>query len=79
MKVFKTTVDGAKKVYNNMKAPTPRWAKILRNVGIVLTAIGTGIAAAPALFPAAVVSAGAYLIIGGSVSSAIFQSVKKTE
>lgn len=83
LKLTKSAVDSTKqtvvKVYEKMKAPTPRWAKICRNAGIVLTAVGTGVIAAPAIFPAAIVSAGAYLVFGGTVATAIFQGFKKTE
>ncbi len=54
-------------------APTPRFFKKIRNVGLVVGAIGTAILTAPVGIPVAVVSIGGYLITAGSVITAISQ------
>lgn len=66
----------SKQTYENYTSPTPKWARHIRNAGIIAGALGGGILAAPALFPAAVVSIGGYLVFGGSVATAIFQGFK---
>ncbi len=60
-------------------APTPKWFKIIRNIGIVLTAVGGAILAAPVALPAAVVSIAGYVMLGGTVASAIAQTAMQTD
>ncbi|WP_371594757.1 hypothetical protein [Flavobacterium sp. A45] len=56
-----------------MKAPTPKFFKVLRNIGVVLAAVGGSIVAAPIVLPLTVVTLGGYLAVGGSVLSAVSQ------
>lgn len=60
-----------------MKAPTPRFFKTLRNIGLVLTAIGGVVATAPVALPALVVSAAGYLAVAGGIVSAVSQTAVK--
>ena len=60
-------------------APTPKWFKILRTVGIVLATIGGTIIAAPVTLPAGLVSAAGYLVLGGSIISVVSQTAVKAE
>ena len=60
-------------------APTPKWFKILRTVGIVLATIGGTIIAAPVALPAGLVSAAGYLVLGGSIISVVSQTAVKAE
>ncbi|MGC4041942.1 MAG: hypothetical protein QM710_14455 [Flavobacterium sp.] len=46
---------------------------MLRNIGLVLAAIGGTILAAPVALPVAVTTAGGYLIVAGGVASAVSQ------
>lgn len=55
------------------EAPTPKFFKVLRNVGLVLAAIGGTILAAPIALPAIVTSVGGYLVVAGGVASAVSQ------
>jgi uncharacterized membrane protein HdeD (DUF308 family) len=55
------------------KAPTPKFFKVLRNVGLVLAAVGGTILAAPVVLPAAITIAGGYLVVAGGVASAVSQ------
>ena len=55
------------------KAPTPKFFKVLRSIGLALLAISGTIVAAPVALPAVVVSAAGYLVIAGGVISAISQ------
>ncbi len=54
-------------------APTPKFFKILRNVGIVMGAVGTAILTAPISLPATLVSISGYLVTAGGVVTAISQ------
>ena len=59
---------------------TPKWFKIVRNVGLALTAISGTILAAPIVFlPATVVSIAGYLALGGAIASAVAQTAVKID
>jgi hypothetical protein len=60
-------------------APTPKWFKILRTVGITLASVGGIIIASPVALPVGLVSAAGYLILGGSIISVVSQTGVKTE
>jgi uncharacterized membrane protein HdeD (DUF308 family) len=55
------------------KAPTPKFFKVLRNIGLALAAIGGTILAAPIALPVVVSSIGGYLAVAGGVVSAVSQ------
>ena len=61
------------KLVTRAQAPTPKFFKVLRNVGLVLAAIGGTILAAPVALPVVVTSIGGYLIVAGGVASAVSQ------
>ncbi len=60
-------------------APTPKWFKVLRNVGIALASVGGTLIAAPVALPVGLVSAAGYLVLGGSIISVISQTAVKSE
>jgi uncharacterized membrane protein HdeD (DUF308 family) len=60
-------------------APTPKWFKILRTVGIALASVGGIILASPVALPVGLVSAAGYLVLGGGIISAVSQTGVKTE
>jgi uncharacterized membrane protein HdeD (DUF308 family) len=60
-------------VIKRAKAPTPKFFKVLRNIGLVLAAVGGTILAAPVALPVAVVSIGGYIAVAGGVISAVSQ------
>jgi len=62
-----------------VKAPTPKWFKIIRTIGITLTAVGGAILTAPVALPATIVTVGGYLILGGTVAIAISQTAMQTD
>ena len=55
------------------KADTPPFFKKLRLIGLSLAAVGGVLVAAPIALPTAVVTAGGYLIVAGSVATAVSQ------
>ena len=67
------------KLIDRLKAPTPKFFRILRNVGLGLAAAGGVIVASPIAIPALIVTIGGYLIVAGSVATAISQAVTTTE
>ena len=62
-----------KKIINRAKAPTPKFFKVLRNVGLALAAVGGTILAAPIALPAIVTTIGGYVAVAGGVLSAASQ------
>ena len=60
-------------------APTPKWFKILRNVGIALASVGGIIIGSPVALPVGLVSAAGYLVLGGSIISVVSQTAVKSE
>lgn len=55
------------------KAPTPKFFKVLRNIGLVLATVGGTILAAPIALPIMVSSAAGYLTVAGGVLTAVSQ------
>jgi uncharacterized membrane protein HdeD (DUF308 family) len=60
-------------ILKRAKAPTPKFFKVLRNLGLVLAAIGGTILASPIVLPVVLTSAAGYLTVAGGVISAISQ------
>lgn len=67
------------KLIDRLKAPTPKFFKILRNIGLGLAAAGGVIIASPIAIPTIIVTIGGYLIVAGSVATAISQAVTTSE
>jgi ABC-type xylose transport system permease subunit len=61
-------------IINRVKAPTPKFFKVLRNIGLTLAAAGGAILTAPIALPVAVVTMGGYLVVAGSIMSAVSQA-----
>ena len=55
------------------KAPTPKFFRILRSIGLALLAISGSVIAAPVVLPAAIVSVAGYMAVAGGVISAVSQ------
>lgn len=55
-------------VIKRAKAPTPKFFKLLRNIGLVMAAVGGSIVAAPIVLPLTIVTLGGYLaVVGGRI------------
>jgi hypothetical protein len=59
--------------------PTPKFFKILRNIGIALATAGGAIIAAPVSLPALVVTIATYMTVAGTVATAVSQAVVSDE
>jgi hypothetical protein len=62
------------KLVERMKAPTPKFFRVLRNVGLALAAAGGAIITALIALPVAVVTVAGYLAVAGGVMTAVSQS-----
>jgi hypothetical protein len=62
-----------KKIINRAKAPTPKFFKVLRNIGIALAAVSATLLTAPVALPAVLLSIAGYVGVAGSVMTAVSQ------
>ena len=60
-------------IVERAKAPTPKFFKVLRSVGLALLAISGTILTAPIALPVLVVSVAGYAAVAGGVLSAVSQ------
>ena len=60
-------------IVDRAQAPTPKFFRILRSIGLVLLAVSGTILAAPVALPVALVSAAGYVAVAGGVISAVSQ------
>jgi len=61
-----------------VKAPTPRFYKKLRNAGLTLAGVGTTLLGLPVSLPLLLQQVAGYLVVAGSVASAICQTTSDT-
>ena len=57
-----------------IKAKTPKFFRILKIIGLGLAAAGGALLTAPIALPAGLVTLGGYLIVAGTVTSAVAQT-----
>ena len=60
-------------IIERAQAPTPKFFKVLRTIGLVLAAVGGTILAAPVALPTVIISVGGYIAVAGGVISAVSQ------
>ncbi|PRZ19560.1 hypothetical protein [Flavobacterium granuli] len=60
-------------VLKRAKAPTPKFFRVLRTIGLSLAGIGGTILAAPIALPVVISSIGGYLAVAGGVLSVVSQ------
>ena len=60
-------------IIERAQAPTPKFFKILRTVGVVMLAVSGSVMAAPIALPAIVVTVAGYLAVAGGVMTAVSQ------
>ncbi|MCD9017524.1 hypothetical protein [Parachryseolinea silvisoli] len=61
-------------VIQRMQAPTPKFFKTLRAVGLALAAASGALLAAPVALPAAIITIAGYLTVAGTVATAVAQT-----
>jgi hypothetical protein len=67
------------KIIERYKKPTPKFFRILRNIGIALATAGGAIIAAPLSIPATLITIATYMTVAGTVVTAVSQAVIKDE
>ena len=74
-----TTIDpNNMSVVERVKAPTPKFFRTLRTIGLALVAIGGAILASPIALPAGLVAAAGYIALAGGVVTAVSQTAVDT-
>ncbi|MEO7988641.1 MAG: hypothetical protein ABI663_03815 [Chryseolinea sp.] len=66
-------------IIKRMQAPTPKFFRVLRMVGIALTAAGSALLVAPVALPAIVISIAGYVSVAGAVVTAVSQTTVQSE
>lgn len=61
-------------IIERVKAPTPKFFKVLRNVGLTLLAGSGTLLAAPVALPAVLLKVAGYIAVAGTVASAVSQT-----
>ena len=61
-------------VLERVKAPTPQFFRVIRNVGLVLGAVGTTILTAGAALPVVVTTIAGYMVTAGAVAAVVSQT-----
>jgi len=61
-------------ILDRYRKPTPKFFRILRNIGMALATTGGAILASPFGLPSSTVSIIAYITIAGAVASAVSQA-----
>ena len=66
-------------IIERMQAPTPKFFKIARTVGLALAAVGGTLLAAPVAIPVGLVTAAGYVALAGGVLTAVSQTTVDTK
>ena len=61
------------KIIERAKAPTPKFFKLLRTIGIAMLAVSGALLTAPVALPVVVVTVAGYTAVAGGVLSAVSQ------
>jgi uncharacterized membrane protein HdeD (DUF308 family) len=61
------------KIVERATAPTPKFFKVLRTIGLALATLGGTILTAPVALPVIVTTIGGYVAVAGGVLSAVSQ------
>ena len=66
-------------IVQRAKAPTPKFFKTLRNIGIAVAAVGGALMSAPVALPAVIITVAGYLTVAGTVMTAVSQITTNRE
>ncbi len=62
-------------IVERVKAPTPKFFRVLRNIGLSLVAVSGVLLTSPVALPTGIITLAGYLTIAGTVMSAVSQTV----
>ena len=61
-------------IVERVKAPTPKFFRVLRNIGLSLVAVSGILLTSPVALPAGIITLAGYLTVAGTVVSAVSQT-----
>ena len=61
-------------IINRIQAPTPKFFRKVRTIGLLLAAVSATLLASPIALPAVVIQVAGYLAVAGSVATAVAQT-----
>lgn len=64
-------------ILERFKAPTPKFFRVLRSIGMVIASIGGALVAAPIVLPVGLVTVGGYMAVAGGVMTAVSQVTRE--
>jgi hypothetical protein len=67
------------KLSERVNSPTPKFFKKVRNIGLILAALGGSILASPVSLPAIVIKIAGYLAVAGTVAGTVSQTAVEGE
>lgn len=67
------------KIKERYQSTTPKFFRVVRTIGLCLVAIGGVLVASPVTIPTGLVSFGGYLLVAGSVATAVAQATSVDE
>jgi uncharacterized membrane protein HdeD (DUF308 family) len=65
-------------IIERVKAPTPKFFKTLRTIGLALAAVGGTLLATPVALPAGLIAVAGYVALAGGVLTAVSQTAVET-
>jgi uncharacterized membrane protein HdeD (DUF308 family) len=68
-----------KNLLQRVSSPTPKFFKVLRDIGLALAAVGGAVLTAPIAIPAVVTTAAGYVAVAGGVLTAVSQATVEGE
>ena len=74
---YKTTAAAPEVELNlaqRVLAPTPKFFRTLRTIGVVIGLVGASILASPVALPAVILTVGGYLALAGSIVTGVSQT-----
>ena len=71
--------EAALTLAERVRAPTPKFFKTLRTIGLVIGLVGGAILASPVALPAAIVTVGGYFALAGSIVTGVSQTAVEKE
>ena len=66
-------------IIERMQAPTPKFFIKLRNISLILAALGASMLAAPITLPAVLLKIAGYIAVAGAVGTTVSQTVTVLE
>ncbi|WP_300667086.1 hypothetical protein [Fluviicola sp.] len=67
------------KIKERYQSTTPKFFRVVRTIGLCLVAVGGVLVASPVTIPTEFVSFGGYLLVAGSVATAVAQATSVDE